>query len=468
MRRHVRPAICLLAVLFASHALAAKAERPNVLLIVTDDQRPDTIHALGNDVIVTPNLDRLVQRGMVFTRAICAHPLCVPSRAEMLTGCTGFRNGVHPPRNMADLQLPTWPQTMQQAGYETCWTGKWHLAGRPSQRGIGECLGLFTAMKGSAPPIRDYRGQTVTGYIDWIFQRETPGGLVGDPERGGGMTATISETFADCAIEMLQRPHQRPFFLQVNFTAPHDPLLVLPEYARQYEGKVPLPANFAPEHPFDHGNLKGRDEVLLASPRTREDIVRNLEAYYAVISHLDAQIGRVLDALETARLAESTIVIFTSDHGLALGSHGLTGKQNMYEHTIGVPLILAGPGIASGSRNDAQCYLRDLYPTVCELCGIEVPPSVEGKSLVPALQGERAQIHPHVIGYYADSQRMIRTRRWKYVWYPQANREQLFDLLSDPHELNDCSAEAQHAGIRDELRTSLLEWLREHGDPVAQ
>lgn len=149
-----------------------------------------------------------------------------------------------------------------------------------------------------------------------------------------------------------------------------------------------LPANFLPEHPFDHGNLRGRDELLMAFPRTASEVRGELACYYAVISHLDRQVGRILEALRAAGQADNTLAIFTSDNGLAIGSHGLRGKQNMYEHLIGVPLIIRGPAVVRGRRTDAQCYLRDLFPTACDVAGIPVPQSVRGRTLLPVLYRE--------------------------------------------------------------------------------
>lgn len=451
----------------ASAEANAAAERPpNILFLLTDDQRPDTIHALGNDRIETPHLDSLARRGTTFTRATCAHPLCVPSRPEILTGCTGFRNGVHPPRSAPDLSLTTWPAAMQEAGYLTWWVGKWHISGRPSTRGYAESLGLFSSGGGRFPMAhpQDYRGQDVTGYRGWIFQSDD---RQLQPEHGVGLTPEINARFADAAIEFLARKSPQPFFLHVNFTAPHDPLLIPPGYEDKYApDEIPVPRNFKPQHPFDHGNFDGRDESLLPWPRTEEIVRRDLAAYYAVISELDAQIGRILEVLERTGQRDNTIVIFASDHGLAMGSHGLRGKQNMYEHTINVPLIFAGPGIPANQIRRAQCYLRDLFPTTCELSGVPVPESVQGQSLVPVIEGRQEELYPFIVGYFGDDQRMIRDDRWKYIWYPQIDHEQLFDLKSDPDELNNLAASTHHADMRSELRQQLLKWLEEHDDPL--
>lgn len=439
--------------------------KPNVLFILTDDQRPDTIGALGSPHVATPYLDRLVRDGSVFTRAVCPNPICTPSRAEILTGCSGFRNGVLDFGQKIDPQLTTWPQAMRGAGYETWYVGKWHNNGRPSTHGYEGARGLFCGggMKWWKDQV-DHHGRCVTGYRGWVFQ--TDGGEK-FPDRGVGLTGDISEKFADAAIEVINDQRRGPFFLHVNFTAPHDPLLMPPGYAKRYDpAKIPPPENFLPRHPFDHGNFHGRDEKLLPWPRTEKDVREDLAVYYAVISHMDEQVGRILAALKASGRQDNTIVIFTSDQGLAMGSHGLRGKQNMYEHTVGVPMILRGPGVPRGRRFGAQVYLRDVYPTACELAGAAIPESVEGRSFVPVLRGEAESIHPHVFCHFRDVQRMVRTDRWKLVHYPKIGRWQLFDVAADPLERRDLSAEARHAPVLAELRAKLKATQEQFGDPL--
>jgi len=327
--------------------------------------------------------------------------------------------------------------------------------GRPTTRGYDESLGLFAGGGGRFPlthPL-DHRGRPVTGYRGWLFQTDA-GRLL--PERGVGLTPQISRHFADAAIELVRRRPERPFFLHVNFTAPHDPLLMPPGYEDKYDpAKIPLPPNFRPEHPFDHGNLEGRDEKLLPRPRTPGDVRADLAVYYAVLSHMDAELGRVLDVLEVTGQEKNTIVVFSSDHGLAMGSHGLRGKQNMYEHTVGVPLLMRGPGVPAGKRSDAQCYLRDLYPTVCELAGVPIPETVQGRSLAPVLRGEADSVRDCLFGHFRDVQRMVRTDRWKLIVYPKMDKVQLFDLHDDAHELNDRSADPACADVLARLRSKL-------------
>lgn len=438
--------------------------RPNFLVLVADDMRPDAIAALGHPQVKTPHLDQLVRAGTVLPRATCAYPLCIPSRAEILSGRTSFRNGIYRQGTLSKEGPPLWGEMMRRAGYRTFYVGKWHTSGRPSTRGYDEAVGLFSGGKKPERPQHDHAGRPVTGYVGWVFQTDA-GQLF--PERGIGLTPTISADFAEAAIAVLRRPHGQPFFLHVNFTAPHDPRLLPPGFEKNYPpAKITLPKNFRAEHPFDRGNLQGRDEKLLSYPRRAEEVRAELAAYYAVIEHLDGQIGRILAALEAAGLADNTIVIFTSDHGLAVGSHGLVGKQNMYEHTINVPLIWRGPGIPKGQTRPADCYLRDLYPTTCELAGIAAPKELDGRSLVPVLRGERDSIYPFITGYFGRTQRMIRQGHWKLILYPEAKREQLFDLQVDPDELRDLSQEPEHQPRRRELRQQLARWLAEQGDPL--
>lgn len=449
--------------------MSPASAKPNILLLLTDDQRPDTIAALGNQHIHTPNLDALVRHGTTFTRATCAYPICVMSRAELLTGTTVFRAGVPYRGRVIDPELATWAKTFRDAGYHTWFVGKWHNDGRPKQRGYEETRGLFTG--GGAPPeLRkpkfDAKGREITGYRGWTFK--TDDGQV-ELDKGVGLTPDISEHFAEAAIELIVRKPSKPFFLQVSFTAPHDPRLMPTGYDEMYDpAKIPLPKNFRADHPFDHGNRGGRDENLLPIPRAPDEVRAEIATYYAILTHLDKQIGRIIEVLQETDQLKNTIIIFTSDHGLALGSHGLLGKQNMYEHTINVPLIWRGPGIPKNRQRDAQCYLRDLFPTCCELAEMAIPETVRGKSLVPVLRGEKSSVYPFIVGYFTDTQRMIRDERWKLIHYPKVERIQLFDLKKDPHELHNLANQPTQKNRVLSLMKTMKGWLIERGDPVYQ
>ena len=459
--------LLIFAGLIGGDALAAaeQASRPNVLFLLSDDQRPDTIAALGNPHIETPNLDKLARRGVAFTRAVCANPICTPSRAEILSGCSSFENGVLDFGRQIKPALKLWPQAMREAGYSTWYVGKWHNDGKPVQRGFVGTRGLFSGGGGKWWKDQvDWKGFPVTGYRGWLFQDDEGHKF---PDRGVGLTPDISAKFADAAIEVIQQERDEPFFLQVCFTAPHDPLFFPTGYEKKYSAdQIPLPENFRSEHPFDHGNFNGRDEKLLAWPRTPEMVRKNLAVYYAVISHMDEQIGRIVAALREAKQLDNTIIIFSSDHGLAVGSHGLRGKQSMYEHTINVPLIVAGPQLPAGERRAAQVYLRDLYPTTCELTGIKIPPTVRARSFARSITDAKVQTYPHVFCYFRDKQRMIRDSRWKLIHYPAIDHWQLFDLVADPHELKNLVDDPRQAEVLARLRSTLRDEQEKAGDSV--
>lgn len=433
--------------------------RPNVIFLLSDDQRFDTIHALGNEHIRTPNLDRLVESGTAFTHAHIMGgtqgAVCVPSRAMILTGRTLFRAGVLPSSTALAVTNATLPETLGRAGYTAIGIGKWHNDRLSFVRSFTQGGPVFFGGMSDHDKIR-------------VFDYDNSGKYPTNRQYQSAKYST--ELFADSAVEFLQKQAKdRPFFLYVAFTSPHDPRTPPKEFERLYDPeKIPLPKNFLPEHPFDNGEIKIRDEKLLPWPRTPQAVQKEIALYYAMISHLDTQIGRVLESLQKAGLAENTIIVFAGDNGLAVGQHGLLGKQNVYDHSIRVPLVMSGPGIPRGARSDALCYLFDVFPTLCELSQTPVPASVEGRSLVPVLRGERKQVRDSVFAAYRHLHRTVRDERWKLIEYPQIKRSQLFDLLNDPLEMKDLSADAAHAGRLDSLRKRLRQWQEETGDPLLQ
>jgi len=462
--------LALLGLIAGGAARSMAADRPNFIFLLADDMRPDCIAALGHPVIKTPNLDTLARQGMVFTRAVAAYPICNVSRAEILTGTTAFRNGVGYPGSKINPTLATWAGTLRDAGYHTWECGKWHNDGQPTSRGYEETRGLFTAggmPKGSKLKcLPDHAGRTATGYVGYTFK--TDDGKV-ELDKGVGLTPLTTRQITDAALEFINRKSAKPFFLHVNFTAPHDPRLFPPGYENLYDpAKIPLPRNFRPQHPFEHGNLTGRDEVLLPKPLVPAELREELAVYYALISDMDEQIGRIIAALRANGQLDNTIIIFSSDQGMAMGSHGLLGKQNLYEHTFGVPLIFRGPGIPQGVRSRADCYLRDLFPTTCELAGIPIPATVQAKSLVPVIKGKADAIYDFVIGYFTNTQRAIRAGDWKLIEYPRIGKTQLFNLRDDPDELNDLSDKPETADARKRLAAQLKAWLKEQGDPASK
>lgn len=442
----------------------AAAAPPSILLIVSDDQRPDTVHALGNAIIATPNLDRLVESGTTFTRAYAGYPICHVSRAQILTGCPAFKALPQYPAGAINPKLATLGGTFQRAGYHTWYSGKWHNDGHPKQRGYTGTSGLYSSGGGKGAPQQpdtDERGRPLTGYRGWTFKdaQNKP-----ELDKGIGLQPDNSRHVADGAIAALQStPKDKPFLLHVNFAFPHDPRQWPAGMQDRYDpAKMVLPPNFAPQHPFDHGNQGGRDEELLPTPRPEAAVREELALYHAMITDLDAQIGRIIAALPAPH---DTIIIFTSDQGLALGSHGLLGKQNQYEHSIRSPFIITGPGLPERKRSDALICLSDIFPTLCDLTNTPVPPTVMSKSIAPLLRAQTDKIHDHIFGTFTDTQRMVCDDRWKLITYPKAARTQLFDLQTDPHELHDLSADSAHQSKREELAEKLKTWRQENADP---
>ncbi len=403
---------------------------PNILFILTDDQRWDTIRALGNPEIQTPNLDRLVERGFTFRNVYCmgaeVSAVCLPSRTMIATGLSLFRipNGR---QKETPPGVTVLPRLFNEAGYMTLHSGK---------QG-NECV-----------------------FSNLTYQINI--------ELGKHTDATDAKKHADDVIDFLQKHDlQRPFFVYLAPCVPHDPRVAPEEYARMYDpDKLTLSPNFMPQHPFDNGELNVRDENLAPRPRTPEEMRRHLADYYACVTYLDAQVGRILQTLKERGLEDNTYVVFSSDQGLAVGGrHGLMGKQNLYEH-VKPPLIVAGPDIPHG-QSDALVYLFDLYPTFCEMAGIAVPPTAEGKSLLPIIRGETPKVRDTLFGAYKACQRMVRDERWKLIKY-NANgvkNVQLFDLQNDPHEIRNLADNPRYADQRARMERLLAEARKQFGDP---
>ena len=226
-----------------------------------------------------------------------------------------------------------------------------------------------------------------------------------------------------------------------------------------------MPRNFLPQHPFNNGEMTIRDEALAPWPRTPEVVRQHLADYYAYITFTDDQVGRILDALRASGEYANTIVVFSSDNGLAIGSHGLFGKQNVYEHATHEPLLIAGPGIPKGKRSEAFCYLLDIFPTLGALCGVSAPEGSEGLSLLPVIRGEVAQRRDSVFTAYRHLHRAVRDDRWKLIVYPQIGYTQLFDLRRDPFERRNLADRPAYDGQVQRLTALLHGWQQRLGDP---
>ena len=423
----------------------------NVLFLFADDQRKDTIHALGNEHIHTPTLDALVKKGTFFSRAYIqgsmSGAVCMPSRAMLMSGRTLFRA----PMQLNGVSLLG--ETLQKAGYVTCGIGKWH-------NGAPSFLRSF------------HMGPTVMlgGMSDHFNVPTSRIGKKRKMEKFDAKGKHSSELFADAAVDFLKNQvgkkqnKGKPFFLYVAFTAPHDPRDAPQKYRDMYYKKrPPLPKNFLPQHPFNNGHMVLRDENLAAWPRQKETVRDQLAEYYALITHLDAQISRILQALEDSGEMDNTIIIYTADHGLAVGSHGLLGKQSIYDHSVGTPLIFVGPGIPRNEQRDALVYLYDLFPTICDMNSVAIPESVEGTSIKGIINGDQKSIRKDLYFNYRHLMRGMRDDQYKLICYPKIAHVQLFDLKNDPHEMTNLAKDKGHAKRIAQMKARVLAWEKQLG-----
>lgn len=431
----------------AATVVPANSPKPNVLFFFCDDQQADTIASLGNPHIRTPHLDRLVQRGVAFTRAYMMGGMnaatCVPSRAMLLSGRSLFRIDE---KLMRD---ETWPAAFGRAGYTTFMSGKWHNTPASLPRSFQRARSVFVG--GMTDPLK-------------AKLNHLEGDKLTPPETSAQHACAV---FADEAIAFLREPQAKPFFCYVPFDGPHDPHIVPDDFPIRYDAKrLPLPKNFLPQHPWDNGEMTIRDEQLLPWPRPPDDVRAMLAEYYRYISYLDAQIGRVLDVLDASPHAKNTIVVFTADSGVARGGHGLIGKQNLYEHSLRVPLVIAGPGITANRTTDALCYLFDVMPTLGALCGVSAPATSEGLNLTPTLRNPGTRMRSSLLFAYRDVQRALRDERWKLIRYPQVDRTQLFDLHDDPFERTNLADRPEHAARVTGMMATLTAERKRFDDPT--
>ena len=441
--------------------------RPNILFMIADDHRHSAISALGTEAVSTPTFDQMIADGACFTQAhimgSTSGAVCMPSRGMLMSGCGLFDT----PDPLPD-DVPLLPELLRENGYTTFGTGKWHNRRGSYARCFGESGKLFFGGMSDqyAVPVNDF----------------DPDGAYPPDETyiADGFSTTV---FTDEMIDFLNTrgsEDEDPFFAYIAFTSPHDPRTAPAPFDTMYDpDDIELPANFMTEHPFDIGIRDLRDEVLAAYPRTEAEVKRHIADYYGMISQMDMDIGRILDTLEARGLRENTIVIYTSDHGLGVGQHGLMGKQNLYDHSMRIPLIMRGPGIPVGLRSSALLYLLDLYPTLLEQAGVSVPETSAGHSL-NALLDEVTYMHRRLIfsayqGVFGHPQgrpyqRSIKDERNKLIKTVVDGKEtwQLFDLAADPNETKDLAGDPAYAGLVAQLKVKLHQRQERANDPVLE
>ncbi|MDA7711876.1 sulfatase-like hydrolase/transferase [Flavobacteriaceae bacterium] len=399
----------------------AAAQKPNILFLFADDQRADALGLGKNPYLQTPHIDALAAEGVHFENCYVmgGHhgAICAPSRAMLMSGKSLFQ--VY---DRLDGVL-TLPQYLSQFGYRTFGTGKWHNGAASFEATFQEGENVFL------------------GGMSNHFK--VPCQSLGSDGKLGAITykSFSTDLFADAAERFLEAQAAQsdapPFFCYVAFTAPHDPRSPAPPYQIQLDTQnVPLPGNFLPLHPFRFDDFNVRDETLAPWPRTPEIIQSSLSEYYALIRHIDDRVGQLIATLKKTGAYDNTIIIYAADNGLALGSHGLLGKQNLYEHSTNVPLLISGPGIPKNQVKDALVYLYDLFPTLTDLLVLPRPEGLNGMSLAGILEGSSTDVRENLYTAYRNTVRALRDKDWKLIRYPQIDHTQLFNLKEDPEEIN--------------------------------
>jgi choline-sulfatase len=426
-------------------------ENMNIVFILSDDQGPWAAGCYGNPEIRTPHLDHLAQTGVRLNNFFCASPVCSPARANLLTGMIPSQHGVHdwirdgnmPPDPSQYLDgLLCYTDILAEHGYICGLSGKWHLGDSTApQHGFQH---WFCHQKGSgpynnAPMIRNGQAVNVPGYI--------------------------TDVITDDGLDFIERHKDQPFYLSVHYTAPHNPWTGHPrDIVESYDDCL---FESCPQEPIHPG----------AGPLTSESYGNRefLKGYFAAVTAMDQNIGRIIKKLEDLELRENTLLVFSSDNGFSCGQHGFWGKGNgtfplnMYENSIKVPMIFSHPGtLPEGHVVDAMTSQYDFMPTLLDYVGFERfhNDSLPGRSFVPALQGKQTEGHENIVVFdeYGPV-RMIRTREWKYVHrYPYGFHE-LYDLVHDPYERNNLIDDASKKSLVTELRNQLAAWFEQYVNP---
>ncbi len=474
----------------------APGRRPNILFIMTDQQRWDCVGANGNSLIKTPNLDRLAARGANFTHAFVASPVCVPSRISFFTGryAHAHRNRVnYTPLDRSEVLLQA---RLKDAGYRTASVGKLHYY--PPTAEEARRTGFDFVELHDGVPFTD----RWSDYVKWRQAHDPKKNLnyralAKDIAPGKNpFRAAIAAEFTDTAWTGERARHwlkeiardEQPFFLHVSFWKPHSPYEVAAPYDSMYDGvEIALPARFTEEDlkklqlPLQKLATRGGGDALKTDRERLQWIYRS---YYGAISHVDHEIGLLLDALEATGCAAHTLIVFSSDHGDQLLEHGIMGKNCFFESSVRVPFMLSLPGVVKARRHDQLIETVDLLPTLFDFIGLPEPRECQGRSFAALIADTgrpytprdavfSENIIPEVItggldlpfekdkgvdGIRHPDAKMVRTERWKYNYYPEGFAE-LYDMRSDPTERANLAGRAEFHTVEDDLRMRLLNWL---------
>jgi len=455
----------------------AQAEPKNVLFLISDDLSSQSLGCYGNQQCQTPNLDSLAQDGLRFEQIYCQYPVCGPSRAALMSGMYAQAIGVTSngasdkfTGNLADR--PSMSQHFKDHGYYAARVSKiYHM------RVPGDITAGVDGPDHAASWTERFNCQAPEQWSVGQAEHLTNEKLKPDPKRsihynlgyGGAFYAVrvpkqgveqADVKAADKAIQLLQDRAQdgKKFFLAVGLVRPHVPL-VAPEsdFERYVPSEMELPKQV--EGDWDDipraGISKNSQGIGLRSLSKKQKV---LQAYYACVSFMDAQVGRILEELKRLELDKNTIVVFTADHGYHLGEHDFWQKMSLHEESTHIPLIIRAPG-EKPRVISALGQQIDIYPTLAQLCGLSLPDHLQGKSLVPAINGETDKIHEEVYCLRNRADHLLRTQRWAFIQYGKGGQE-LYDMQNDPHQFNNLAADEAHSQVLNSMSQKLNAKLR--------
>ena len=455
------------------------SKRPNVVFILTDDQVYRSIYSLNNKEVSTPNLDRLARSSKVMTNVFnqggYSPAICVASRAMINTGQPLWKAS----RAMLADKTPLWGETFRKNNYKTFFVGKWHIKSKNKFLGLQRSFEWWGTKDGSIISSSNAKAKRrffkAGGMLGSKVNNDYRRGWSADDVKLGGHWRKVgdqvhhsSELITNSAINFIdeQANSKQPFFMYVSYFAPHDPRQSPKKFLDKYDAKeLSIPPNFLTMYPFDIGAHDIRAEKFALYPREKKELQIHRRDYYAIISHVDEQIGKLLDKIESLPEYENTYIIFTSDHGLSIGEHGLYAKQSLFDHAQKVPFFIKGPNIKSNKIDNTPLNLYQLFSTTASLCRIKLPKSVPNRSFASLLTGEKANYTAqHIYGAYQNHSRSVMNAHHKLILYPLIKKLFLFDRKKDKWEINNIAQDNKQ--IVKELYDQLKKLQKECGDSL--